>query len=174
MIFRMIAEYSLPVGEEGRRDRLALVGGQRPAFPGDSDMSRRAREPGSDGVRCDRCPKNPPREFKNTYKIPEPGNSVPRRIIYVCKRAIISHFKNVSSGLSFSRAVICLFTSPWDFSKYFYRKKFPFKFVYSDEYWMVDLGKHVFPVKKYRLIYEELLSPWAPERKFSLSLTGVR
>ena len=36
--------------------------------------------------------------------------------------------------------------------------RFPFKFVYSDAYWMVDLGNHVFPIVKYRLIYEQLLS----------------
>lgn len=38
------------------------------------------------------------------------------------------------------------------------RQKFPFKFVYSDAYWMVDIGNHVFPLKKYRLIYEQLIS----------------
>lgn len=38
-----------------------------------------------------------------------------------------------------------------------YRKRFPFKFIYSEDYWMVDLGDHVFPVQKYRHIYEELL-----------------
>ena len=32
------------------------------------------------------------------------------------------------------------------------------KFVYSDEYWMVDVGKHVFPIRKFRLIYERLLA----------------
>lgn len=31
------------------------------------------------------------------------------------------------------------------------------KFVYSDEYWMIDVGHHVFPAKKYRMIYEQLL-----------------
>lgn len=41
--------------------------------------------------------------------------------------------------------------------KFVRRKKFPFKFVYSDSYWLVDLGDHVFPIKKYRLIYEQLL-----------------
>ena len=34
----------------------------------------------------------------------------------------------------------------------------PVKFVFSDEYWMVDVGKHVFPIRKYRLIYERLLA----------------
>ena len=38
------------------------------------------------------------------------------------------------------------------------RTRFPFKFVYSDAYWMLDLGDHVFPIVKYRLIYEKLLS----------------
>jgi acetoin utilization deacetylase AcuC-like enzyme len=38
------------------------------------------------------------------------------------------------------------------------RRRFPFRFVYSDSYWMVDLGNHVFPIKKYRLIYERLLA----------------
>jgi acetoin utilization deacetylase AcuC-like enzyme len=37
------------------------------------------------------------------------------------------------------------------------RKSYPLKYVYSDEYWMVDIGPHVFPIKKYRLIYEKLL-----------------
>jgi len=44
--------------------------------------------------------------------------------------------------------------------------KFPFKFVYSEEYWMVDLGKHVFPVKKYRMIYEKLLAMGVKKENF--------
>lgn len=40
--------------------------------------------------------------------------------------------------------------------RFFRRKRFPFKFIYSDDYW-VDIGQHVFPVKKYRLVYEALL-----------------
>jgi acetoin utilization deacetylase AcuC-like enzyme len=40
----------------------------------------------------------------------------------------------------------------------------PLKFVYSDAYWMVDIGNHVFPLKKYRLIYETLIS-WGVKRK---------
>lgn len=48
------------------------------------------------------------------------------------------------------------------------RKKFPFKFIYSEEYWMVDIGKHVFPVKKYRLVYEELVSMGAKKESFLL------
>jgi acetoin utilization deacetylase AcuC-like enzyme len=39
----------------------------------------------------------------------------------------------------------------------FRSRKFPFRFVYSDAYWIVELGNHVFPVEKYRLIYENLL-----------------
>jgi len=51
---------------------------------------------------------------------------------------------------------------------FFFGKKFPFKFVYSEDYWMVDIGKHVFPVKKYRLIYEKLLSLGAKKENFIL------
>lgn len=50
--------------------------------------------------------------------------------------------------------------------RFFLRRGFPFKFVYSDQYWMVDLGKHVFPVKKYRLIYESLLRSGARSENF--------
>ncbi|MGB6864515.1 MAG: histone deacetylase [Candidatus Aminicenantaceae bacterium] len=38
------------------------------------------------------------------------------------------------------------------------RRRSPLKFVYCDAYWMVDIGNHVFPLMKYRLIYEKLLS----------------
>ncbi len=44
--------------------------------------------------------------------------------------------------------------------------KFPFRFVYSDAYWMVDLGNHVFPAEKYRLIYEKLLQRGAKKENF--------
>lgn len=47
-----------------------------------------------------------------------------------------------------------------DLKKYFYlfrKKKAPLKFVYSKSYWMVDWEDHVFPLHKYRLIYETLL-----------------
>ena len=40
----------------------------------------------------------------------------------------------------------------------FRRRRYLFKFVYSDAYWMIDLGSHVFPIQKYRLVYEQLLS----------------
>jgi len=49
----------------------------------------------------------------------------------------------------------------------FQRKgKFPFKFVYSEEYWMHELRNHVFPLEKYRLIYEQLLSLGAKKGDF--------
>ncbi len=37
-------------------------------------------------------------------------------------------------------------------------RRFPFKLVYSDEYWLVDLGRHAFVVRRYRMIYERLLA----------------
>jgi len=46
------------------------------------------------------------------------------------------------------------------------RKRYPFKFIYSDSYWMVDIGEHVFPLKKYRLIYEKLLATGAKKANF--------
>jgi acetoin utilization deacetylase AcuC-like enzyme len=48
----------------------------------------------------------------------------------------------------------------------FLRKGFPFPFVYSDEYWMHNLKNHVFPIEKYRLIYEKLLSMGARKEDF--------
>jgi acetoin utilization deacetylase AcuC-like enzyme len=45
-------------------------------------------------------------------------------------------------------------------------KNFSFRFVYSDAYWMVDLGNHVFPAEKYRLIYEKLLRSGAKKENF--------
>lgn len=50
-----------------------------------------------------------------------------------------------------------------DIIKLLRRKKFPFKFVYSENYWMVNFGNHVFPVEKYRLIYEKLIRLGAKE-----------
>jgi acetoin utilization deacetylase AcuC-like enzyme len=47
-----------------------------------------------------------------------------------------------------------------------HRIKYPFKFVYSDAYWMVDLGNHVFPAVKYRLVYEKLLLKGAKREHF--------
>jgi acetoin utilization deacetylase AcuC-like enzyme len=45
-------------------------------------------------------------------------------------------------------------------------KRFPFKFVYANEYWMFNPGRHVFPIKKYRLIYESLLEIGARPEHF--------
>jgi acetoin utilization deacetylase AcuC-like enzyme len=47
------------------------------------------------------------------------------------------------------------------FFRFLFGRAFPFRFVYSDEYWMVDVGKHVFPVQKYRMVYERLLAQGA-------------
>jgi acetoin utilization deacetylase AcuC-like enzyme len=45
-------------------------------------------------------------------------------------------------------------------------KRFPFKLVYSNEYWMFDTGRHIFPLQKYRLVYEALLSMGARKEDF--------
>ncbi|MDD8027461.1 MAG: histone deacetylase [Acidobacteriota bacterium] len=45
-------------------------------------------------------------------------------------------------------------------------KRFPFPFVYNDEYWMVDLGRSVVDVRKYRLIYERLLAMGVRKENF--------
>ena len=37
------------------------------------------------------------------------------------------------------------------------RWRYPVPLVYSDDYWMPNVGRHVFPVKKYRALYERLL-----------------
>jgi acetoin utilization deacetylase AcuC-like enzyme len=42
---------------------------------------------------------------------------------------------------------------------------FPFRFIYSDNYW-ADLGEHVFPVEKYKLIYEALVHRGATKENF--------
>lgn len=52
----------------------------------------------------------------------------------------------------------------------FRKPRFPFKFIYSDDYWMVNIGEHVFPVEKYRLIYEALLRMGAKKDDFLLPL----
>ncbi len=44
--------------------------------------------------------------------------------------------------------------------------RFPFKFIYSSDYWMVDVGQHVFPIRKYRLLYERLLALGARRKNF--------
>ncbi len=43
------------------------------------------------------------------------------------------------------------------FIKFWETKKSSLSLVYSDDYWMIDVGQHVFPVKKYRAVYERLL-----------------
>jgi acetoin utilization deacetylase AcuC-like enzyme len=48
-------------------------------------------------------------------------------------------------------------TQALDLLRFLIGKRFPFPFVYSNDYWMLDIGKHVFPVRKYRMIYERLL-----------------
>jgi acetoin utilization deacetylase AcuC-like enzyme len=53
-----------------------------------------------------------------------------------------------------------------DLLKSLFGKRFPFKFIYSNEYWMFDMGKHVFPLQKYRLVYESLLSMGARKDDF--------
>jgi acetoin utilization deacetylase AcuC-like enzyme len=45
-------------------------------------------------------------------------------------------------------------------------KRFPFQLVYSSEYWMVETGRHVFPLQKYRLVYENLLAMGAKKENF--------
>lgn len=53
-----------------------------------------------------------------------------------------------------------------DLFRVLFGKRFPFKFVYSKDYWMVEIGKHVFPLQKYRLIYENLLMMGARKDHF--------
>lgn len=57
-------------------------------------------------------------------------------------------------------------TNIFSLLRFFQRNKFSLKFVYSDIYWMTDLGNHVFPVKKYRLIYKNLLISGARQENF--------
>jgi acetoin utilization deacetylase AcuC-like enzyme len=53
-----------------------------------------------------------------------------------------------------------------DLFKVLFGKRFPFQLVYSNEYWMVETGKHVFPLQKYRLVYENLLAMGAKKENF--------
>lgn len=53
-----------------------------------------------------------------------------------------------------------------DLFKVLFGKRFPFQFVYTSEYWMVETGKHIFPLQKYRLIYENLLAMGAKKEDF--------
>jgi acetoin utilization deacetylase AcuC-like enzyme len=50
--------------------------------------------------------------------------------------------------------------------KFLERWRFPIPFVYSDDYWMLDVGQHVFPIKKYRALYERLLLLGARKEDF--------
>jgi acetoin utilization deacetylase AcuC-like enzyme len=47
----------------------------------------------------------------------------------------------------------------------FRKQIYPFSFIYNDNYW-ADLGEHVFPVVKYKLIYEALLRRGAKKENF--------
>ncbi len=47
----------------------------------------------------------------------------------------------------------------------FRKQIFSFRFIYSDNYW-ADLGAHVFPVVKYKLIYEALVRRGAKKENF--------
>ena len=53
-----------------------------------------------------------------------------------------------------------------DLFKVLIGKRFPFQLIYSNEYWMVESGKHVFPLQKYRLVYENLLAMGAKKDNF--------
>ena len=54
----------------------------------------------------------------------------------------------------------------FDLFKVLVGKRFPFQLVFSNEYWMVETGKHVFPLQKYRLVYENLLAMGAKKENF--------
>jgi len=53
-----------------------------------------------------------------------------------------------------------------DLFKVLVGKRFPFQLIFSNEYWMVETGKHVFPLQKYRLVYENLLAMGAKKENF--------
>jgi acetoin utilization deacetylase AcuC-like enzyme len=50
--------------------------------------------------------------------------------------------------------------------KFLDRWRCPIPFVYSDDYWMINVGQHVFPIKKYRALYERLLLLGARQADF--------
>jgi len=52
------------------------------------------------------------------------------------------------------------------FFRFLLGRRFPFKMVYSDEYWLVDIGSHAFQVRRYRMIYERLLAQGARPENF--------
>ena len=45
-------------------------------------------------------------------------------------------------------------------------KRFPFKIVYRSDYWRLWAGNHIFPIQKYRLVYERLLFMGARKENF--------
>jgi acetoin utilization deacetylase AcuC-like enzyme len=45
-------------------------------------------------------------------------------------------------------------------------KRFPFKFIYRNDYWRLWAGNHIFPIQKYRLVYEQLLFMGARKENF--------
>jgi acetoin utilization deacetylase AcuC-like enzyme len=53
-----------------------------------------------------------------------------------------------------------------NFLDFILHKKFPFKFIYSEDYWMMSAGKHIFPVRKYGLLYEKLLAMGVKKERF--------
>jgi acetoin utilization deacetylase AcuC-like enzyme len=53
-----------------------------------------------------------------------------------------------------------------DLFKVLVGKRFPFQLIFSNEYWMLETGKHVFPLQKYRLVYENLLAMGAKKENF--------
>jgi len=53
-----------------------------------------------------------------------------------------------------------------DLFRVLFGKRFPFQLVYSNEYWMVETGRHVFPLQKYRVVYENLLAMGAKKEDF--------
>ena len=55
-----------------------------------------------------------------------------------------------------------------DVFKLLLKRRFGFKFIYSSSYWMLNAGKHIFPIVKYRMIYERLLELGARRESFLL------
>jgi acetoin utilization deacetylase AcuC-like enzyme len=53
------------------------------------------------------------------------------------------------------------------------RKRRPLKYIYSDDYWMLDIGRHVFPAKKYRMLYEQLLRMGVRKEQFIPPVAAV-
>ena len=62
--------------------------------------------------------------------------------------------------------IVTLLKPTLRFLKFFARNKYPFAFVYSEDYWMINVGRHVFPIEKYRAVYEKLLLTGARRENF--------